>query len=502
MSKLHRKADEVDICLLLEGSYPYVLGGVSAWIHKIIQAFPSFRFGVVFLGSRPEDYIQGPRYELPSNVTHFEVHYLFTQPNSRPREMHIDSTCNKQMKDLHESFRNKPNPYINLFDHLNFYIDPKKRITKEQFFYSKESWDYITEQYSTYSTEPSFIDYFWTIKNIHEPLWVLPTIVSHLPKTKIVHTLSTGYAGFLGALLHNHFGYPLILSEHGIYTKERRIEILSSNIFREINFMQDDIVDISYLRTLWNNFFESLAKSCYSVADPIISLFKGANRIQIEYGVDPKKAEIIPNGIDVHLYSDLYRPLAEKRKPIIGFIGRIVPIKDVKTLIRAIAIVKHSIQDIEAWLVGPTDEDPAYVVECQDLIQSLELERYVQIIPTQNLRVIYPELQVLVLSSISEGMPLVILESSAAGIPVIATDVGACRELIEGLPGEDAALGKSGLIVKIADPDDLAKAIIALLTNPTQWNKASEAGMARVKRYYDQNTMFEKYFTIYEQRLT
>ncbi|MBX3709411.1 MAG: GT4 family glycosyltransferase PelF [Gammaproteobacteria bacterium] len=501
MNKWLRKTDQVDICLLLEGSYPFVLGGVSTWVHKIIQAFPEYRFGIVFLGSRPEDYVNGPHYELPNNVVHFEIHYLFVDQNSSPKSVHINPACYQQMSDMHEGFRGKYENYNELFQHLDFYLKSKGGITKEQFFYAKESWDYITEQYSTYSSEPSFIDYFWTIKNIHEPLWVLPKIVRHLPKAKLVHALSTGYAGFLGTLLHNQFGCPLVLSEHGIYTKERRIEILSSNIFRDINFLQEDIVSVSYLRTLWSNFFESLAKTCYAAADPVISLFQGANHIQLEYGVEKAKTEIIPNGVDINFYADLYRPLAEKPKHVVGFIGRVVPIKDVKTFIRSIALVKHQIQTIEAWLVGSLEEAPEYVIECQDLIRSLELEQYVKIIPTQDLRTIYPQLQLIVLSSISEGMPLVVLEGNAAGIPVIATDVGACRELIEGRAGDDARLGKSGLIVKMADPEDLANAIVSLLTNSSEWERASQAGMSRVKQYYDQDTMFTQYRNIYQKRL-
>lgn len=498
---LGEKPQDIDICLIVEGSYPYVHGGVSAWTHKVIQAFPEYRFGIVFLGSLPQYYVQGPKYKLPPNVVYFSMHYLFNEKSSPVRRVKTNPENFACMAEFHHLLReDRENPQ-GIAGNLDFYLDPKKKITEEQFLYSEASWDYITEQYSQFSTEPSFIDYFWTVKNIHQPLWLLPKIIETLPPLKVVHTLSTGYAGFLGALLHDRFGYPLILSEHGIYTKERRVEIISSGIFRDINFMQEDIVNISYLRTLWNNFFESLAKTCYAAAEPIVSLFEGAHHIQLEYGVDDNKTTIIPNGIDVKHYDPLVRSFDEKPQPIIGFIGRIVSIKDVKTLIRSMVLVKQSVNDVQLWIMGSAEEEPQYVLECEDLIISLDLQDSIKIMPNQDLTPIFPQLKVVALSSISEGMPLVVLEANAAGVPVVATDVGACRELIEGRTGEDAALGKSGRVVRIADPEGLAKALVNFLTDAKAWREASDAGRARVKKYYEHQDMIERYRDIYSAGL-
>ena len=66
---MHPKAAEADIALLLEGTFPYVSGGVSSWINQIIQAFPEYRFALVFLGSQRSDYSQF-KYKLPANVVH------------------------------------------------------------------------------------------------------------------------------------------------------------------------------------------------------------------------------------------------------------------------------------------------------------------------------------------------------------------------------------------------------------------------------------------------
>ena len=78
----HPKAREADIALLLEGTFPYVSGGVSSWINQIVRAYPEYRYAIVFLGSRRSDY-NGFKYELPANVVHFEEHFLYDDLSAR-----------------------------------------------------------------------------------------------------------------------------------------------------------------------------------------------------------------------------------------------------------------------------------------------------------------------------------------------------------------------------------------------------------------------------------
>lgn len=68
----------IDICLLLEGTYPYVRGGVSSWVNQIIKGLPEFNFYLVFIGGEPNAY-QEMLYELPKNVVDIEVNYLLNQ---------------------------------------------------------------------------------------------------------------------------------------------------------------------------------------------------------------------------------------------------------------------------------------------------------------------------------------------------------------------------------------------------------------------------------------
>ena len=158
--------------------------------------------------------------------------------------------------------------------------------------------------------------------------------------------------------------------------------------------------------------------------------------------------------------------------------------------------------DAEGWIAGPVDEDPTYVEECRNLVRSLGLQQNIQFLGMQRVEDLMPQIGLVVLSSISEALPLVLLEGYAAGVPTVATDVGSCRQLVDGLDAEDRALGPSGTVVPIAQPQQLADAALALLGDPVAWHAASRAAVARVERYYTDTLMFDRYRQVYERALT
>ena len=71
-----------DITLILEGTYPFVSGGVSSWVHQIIKGLPELRFSLVFIGGSPDKH-EKMRFELPPNVVHLQEHYLSEVPTQQ-----------------------------------------------------------------------------------------------------------------------------------------------------------------------------------------------------------------------------------------------------------------------------------------------------------------------------------------------------------------------------------------------------------------------------------
>ena len=520
------KSDAVDIMLFSEGTFPYIRGGVSSWLAQLMQGLPQFSFGVCFIGA--QDNIDGEplqiSYDFPPNLKHLEVHYLFQDDTKPPvAKRKGDKEGFESIKKLYEGFSKENFSMPEEIQNISFF-DEKVRF--EDFLYAQRSWDFIDETYSKNCPDVPFIDYFWTLRNIHKPIWILADIVRKLPKTKVFHSPSTGYAGFMATLASYHTNRPFILTEHGIYTRERKIDMFSADWieFKKPSLLQQP-EEYNYIKKMWVNFFDRIGHFCYERSNYTLSLFNGARNIQISYGANENKCYVIPNGVDVAGLEATMVHRLPTPKPIVTLIGRVVPIKDIKTFIRAIKIATLSIPDIEGWIVGPVEEDMEYFEECQQMAVSLglkekkqhfqdnrselsfeELENHpdkVKFFGFSNIKDVLPKSALQTLSSISEGMPLVILEGFAAGVPCVATDVGSCRDLIEGgINDEDRALGQAGAIVGIANPDALAKEYVKFLTFENGlWQRAQKSGLERVKKYYEQTMFLDEYAEIYEEAL-
>jgi glycosyltransferase involved in cell wall biosynthesis len=207
---------------------------------------------------------------------------------------------------------------------------------------------------------------------------------------------------------------------------------------------------------------------------------------------------IIPNGVDVERYSKIKRD-PTPRPPTVALIGRVVPIKDVKTYIRAADILRRSAPDVKCLMIGPYEEDPAYYEECRQMVESLGLGGTFEFTGRKKLDEVLGTIDVNVLTSISEGQPLVILEAGAAGVPSVATNVGSCAELIHGREGETPKLGPGGEVTALSNPRATAAAIRRLITDQDWHDRCSNAIRERCRAYYDQRAVEQSYGDLYAQ---
>lgn len=493
-----------DITLLLEGTYPFIRGGVSSWVHQIIEGLPQYTFSIIFLGSRKGDY-GGPQYILADNVVHLECHYLWDPFfSSTPKACKGNEKYLQEASKLHDWFRN-PCTGLNESDlkRLLVSLGEPSGFTAEEFYFSDAAWRQICDDYNRYNEGNSFIHYLWAIKSTHIPLFMLASIAHKFSMTTgAFHTISTGFAGFLGVLLNYRTGRPLILTEHGIYTKERKIDLQTLFIKEHRDSLSDMLyMGMQYQELLWIRYFESLGRIIYKASNPIISLYESNRKRQIADGAEPGRTQVIPNGMEIDRFLPARAQRPEKIPLVAGLLGRVVSIKDIKTFIRAMRTVVAQLPEAEGWLIGPEEEDPEYVEECKSLIQELGLEEKIKFLGFQQVTDILPRIGVLVLTSISEAFPLVLLEAFGSGLPVVTTDVGACREIIEGNSDEDRALGCAGMVTPIADPEATAEAVIKLLTDESRWHAAASAGLQRLEKYYTQSGMLNSYKKVYGDAL-
>jgi glycosyltransferase involved in cell wall biosynthesis len=495
-----------DICLLLEGTYPFVRGGVSSWVHQIIRGLPELSFSLVFIGGSRRDYAE-PKYELAPNVVHMETHYLEDSlRNLTPRPVSFEGERVEHVRAFHTALGawrgSVPDVDIDAqLDRLMLSLEQPGGVTRDHFMFGSGTWEIFREAYAVGHAPAPFLDFFWTLRLMHGPIFQLARITTQVPEARVYHTISTGYAGLLGAFLERRTKRPLILSEHGIYTKERKIDLNQADWIDALRPRRSLGLDDqgSSTRNLWIRYFEGLGKLTYRSADPIIALYAGNRDRQLADGADPARTRIVVNGVDVQQFEPALAARPAAIPKTIGLVGRVVPIKDVKTFIRAMRFVVDAEPHSEGLIIGGADEEPSYAEECVALVRSLGLEQRVRFLGHQKVTDMFPKLGLLMLSSISEAQPLAVLEAFASGVPCIATDVGACREQIEGLTPADRALGMAGRVVPFADPEALGRAAIELLQQPAEWTACQTAGLARVRAFYTQRTMLDAYRTLYLQ---
>ncbi|MFA4875420.1 MAG: GT4 family glycosyltransferase PelF [bacterium] len=485
-----------DVCLVLEGTYPYVRGGVSGWVHKIITEMPDIKFSILSIMPTPRD-TREERYELPSNVQSLINIYIHDH-HFRP---HLYKRATPRIFEYFEMFYrgieevSKERMEIFLLELMK----ERGRLDLVHAFSSKEFWNAVMSLYEKGDTTVSFLDYFWNYRFTFLPL--MQILKAKLPPAPLYHTISTGYAGVACALAKIKFNSNMIVTEHGIYTKERRIEIAQAGwLYERKSEYVKATEELGFFKDWWMRYFEVMSKLAYAYADNITTLYEGNRQAQIMDGADPKKTSIIPNGVDVDAFKALAagKKKKEKRRQA-AYVGRIVPIKDVKTLIKACKSIVQELPDVEILFVGPQEEESQYYHECTALIKMLGLENNIVFTGHVDLRDYYPSIDIIMLTSISEAQPLVILEAAACGIPSVASDVGSCRELLEGKTDEDKAIGHGGIICPFHSPEKTAEAAIRLLTDDELYEKTSKAGMARAERYYQQHDMINAYRNLYEK---
>lgn len=485
----------IDVCLLLEGTYPYVAGGVSTWVHQLISAMSEIRFGIVYIAPH-SDPTRRIKYKIPENVIYLkEINLHDYNLNSSKK---IKAT--KRDFDIIRNFYKNLNQYQydTFSDFICRFRGPSACLDSSTVFDSQDVWNILIELYESISEDVSFIDYFWTWRGTHLPL--MQILTAELPRAKIYHTISTGYAGLLGSIAKSEFQAKFFLTEHGIYTHERSLEISQADWIYERerqNFRAES--QMSFFKRWWIEMFKHMSLICYQSCDRIFTLYEGNKLRQILEGAKENKITIIPNGIPIPEFTAIKHQ--RRSIPHIALIGRVVPIKDVKTYIQSAKIVVDKFPEAKFYIMGPTDEDEDYFLECKNFAEALHLDQNIIFTGRVDIKKYLDHIDVVVLTSISEAQPYVILEANIVGIPIVSTDVGACSEMLNGRYSDDKQLGPSGLITKVSAPAETAESILKLLTDNNFYQQCAKAGIERVKTYYDQDDLLSKYLNVYEQNL-
>jgi glycosyltransferase involved in cell wall biosynthesis len=235
-----------------------------------------------------------------------------------------------------------------------------------------------------------------------------------------------------------------VLSEHGVYLRERYLALGDG--------------DFSWAeRRAVTAVIRRICEVAYRQADRVVPVSDFNSRWAQRLGVDPKRVLTVRNGVR----PDLYPPVdTEPDVPTLSFVGRIDPLKDLHTLVRAFALVRAELPTARLRLFGPTPEgNEAYRDSVAELIGELGLADAATFEgPSQGSRPAIAAGSVVVLSSISEGLPYSVIEAMMCGRATVSTDVGGVAECMD--PD-----GSTGVVVPARDPRAFADACLELLTD-------------------------------------
>lgn len=464
------------VCIIAEGCYPYVIGGVSSWIHSMIKSFPNIEFILVTIIS--DRSTSGKfTYELADNLT--EVYEVYLQDvdwvgHSKNKKNRI-RLKKRETEALRSLVIGEDVDWVNVFRLFN-----RKNISVNNLLMSPQFLEITKEYYNLKYVNITFSDFLWTLRSIYLPLFLTLKFVP--PRADIYHCVSTGYAGIIGSkAVSLYTDARLLISEHGIYTREREEEIIKAKWVQSI------------YKGIWIDQFKKMSSGAYFFADLVTSLFEQAQSLQLELGCPISKAIITPNGINTENFKNI--PKKDKDDPYIhvGAILRVTPIKDVKTMITAFYYAHKKEPRLKLWIMGPVDEDPQYADECFGLVKTLNAEN-IEFTGRINTMDYIGRMDMTILTSISEGQPLTILEGFAAKKPCIATNVGNCYGLIH---GENDPFGAAGIVVSVMNISEISGAILKLAGDPKLIRQMGENGYRRLMYKYKNEYMVDTYRKIY-----
>jgi polysaccharide biosynthesis protein PelF len=482
-------APEADVCLIVEGGYPYVLGGVASWMDAFMRASPELKFHVVAIGVSSQPRIE--KYAIASNVIGITNVILDACPMGRAPSARDGQRIDDGVRLMQSIFNGGGGTDFGQFVELV----RETGFGQAAFLDSKPSWRAMERVYQQLLPDGPLVDFFWAWRFLARSL--LSIVSTKLPKAGVFHAVSTGYAGLLGAYAQHATGRPYVVTEHGIYTNERRIELSVAEWIFDSGASGFAVGEKpAQLRDVWLAAFTSFSRISYAQADVITTQYRANQQYQRVDGAPEHKLRIIPNGIDVDLYAGVHQS-REPRPPTVLMIGRIVPIKDIRTFIMSIALLKEMVPDVVAILIGPEEEDPSYAAGCRALVTQLGIESSVQFLGrVPDVKEYLAKADVIALTSISESQPIALLEAAATGLPAVTTDVGSCREIIEGFV-DDSVIGRGGIVVEACNPKATAEALAAILLDEKMRVEMGRVMQQRIPNLYHKDRIKHLYEELY-----
>lgn len=486
------------VMMITEGTYPYHWGGVSTWCHLLLSDLSNVDFTLVSLVGDPA---AKPQFKLPASVVDFrsipiwgvrEASELRTEEPAADfwlrRQRTGDRTVAREFVPLFRSFLDEllgdsSNPHYlarlvhgmhRFFLRYDFDKAMRTQVVWDCFVdVASRSFPRLAAQYGYPGERFALADlttcYHWLYH------WLIPLSMP-LPKVDVAHAAMAGVCTLVAVAVKMEHGAAFMLTEHGIYLRER--------------YLAEAVTSVSLFRKLFSlRFARRMTELTYAMADLIAPCCEFNHRWELRNGAQPDQLKTIYYGVDSVVFTPQPKPAGEP--PVVVWVGRIDPLKDILTLLRAAAIVHATRPDVEFRLFGSAPPgNEAYYEKCLELRRELGLEQAVVFAGFRaNPAGAFNEGDIAVLSSVSEAFPFVILEAMLCEKPVVATAVGGVPEQLEGC----------GIAVEPRNHEAMANALLKLINDPELCQELGTAARQKAEQEYSVRQSAEAHDSAYRK---
>ncbi|MBA2298710.1 MAG: GT4 family glycosyltransferase PelF [Actinobacteria bacterium] len=489
------------LLLVTEGSYPFRWGGLSTWCHSLIRELSDVEFSLIAITGSPGD---RPLFERPPNlvaVQHvplwgvryaWEADAKMTARTLRQRRQRTSDAA------VGEHFVPAITSFVAGLVGEDRDDDALVRAAHEMYTFFREH-DFDT----TFRSRPVWLALAQQIEDAFPALvarsgypdatlavsdvttarqwlyhWLFP-LAQPIPEVEIAHAAMAGICSLVAAVASLEHGSAIVLSEHGIYLRERYLAEHSSH-----GSLFGKLFKLAFARRM--------TEVAYAFADVVSPCCDYNQRWERRIGVDTHKLQTAYYGLDPDSFRAEKAP--ERDAPVVVWAGRIHPLKDLETLLRAAAFVHAARPDVGFRLFGNAQpENELYYRRCLALHAALGLEHVASFEGfTDDPASAYAQGDLVVLSSISEGFPYSTLEAMICGKPIVATAVGGIAEQIS---------ADCGVTVRPRDPAALGAAIVAALADMEVCSSRASAARDRASSLFTVDRFKETHRLIYQRAL-
>jgi polysaccharide biosynthesis protein PelF len=450
------------VLMITEGTYPYTVGGVSSWCDAMLGRLTDIDWAVLPIVAGDKRLRQS--YALPRGARLLRPIELWSDASIPPRVAPgwpsaptIAAQLLRGLLPWHPDHPALTAALVRCRRH-------PRAIRHE--FRSRRAWEMYLQALAQVLREadqdvaPAPIYDALEAARLYQSLyWVARAAAVPTPRCDLVHATAAGWS-VIPALVHKALsGTPLLLTEHGVFVRE---SYLAS--------VRDPGTSLAR-HHMSTRLALGLTRAAYATADVVAPVTSANAAWERRLGVEADRIRVIPNGIDPP-----GPPMPPPRTNRVVAIGRIDPLKDVQTMLLVADEVRRRVPDVRFEYWGPPGEgQQAYARACERMRRQLGLDGHFAFMGrTDDPQKVLRGADVVLMTSISEAMPMALLEAMAQGRPAVATSVGGISDVVHGC----------GLVAQPGNVNELATAVATILHEPALAAELGRRGYERLCRRY------------------